>query len=532
MDRQRSILCLCTTILAATAAGSLFEEAARGSVIQVPADQPNIQAAIAAAVDGDVVVVAPGTYTGWANRNLDFAGKAITVRSTDPGDPAVVAATVIDCGQAGRGFIFQSGETPASVVDGLTIINGFATDGAGVFLLNGSGATIRSCVFSQNTVPDFRGVIQSGNNPVEPAELQIIDCTIQNNLGGGFTSYFIDTLTIRGCTISGNTGPGISMSTFGTAHARVEGCTITANGGAGINLKGGLLEVFDCTVTDHAETGVSLNVSSGAIFDGDSVEISNSIISRNSSLTTVGGLKVHNQAGTSVLVRSCLITDNIGRTAGGMQLSGFENFLITTSTIADNTATELGGGGIRVTGGSPGASTDIRNCIIWGNTAPEGDQLLLNSLFNNPAIVSVDFCDLQGGAASVAIDTACCSPSQLLFGKNNLDTNPLFLDPASGDYHLAAESPAINAGDPGFVAAAGETDIDGDPRVVGAQVDLGADEFRHPADLNGDCAVNVLDLIQVLLAFGSAEAASDINGDGVVNVLDLIELLLAFGSAC
>ena len=529
MDRQRSILCLCTTILAATAAGSLFDEAARGSVIQVPADQTNIQAAIAAAVDGDVVVVAPGTYTGWANRDLDFAGKAITVRSTDPGDPAVVAATVIDCGQAGRGFIFQSGETPASVVDGLTIINGFATDGAGVFLLNGSGATIRSCVFSQNTVPDFRGVIQSGNNPVEPAELQIIDCTIQNNLGGGFTSYFIETLTIRGSTISGNTGPGISTGTFGTAHARVEGCTITANGGAGLNLKGGLLEVFDCTVTDNAEIGVSLNVSAGAIFDGDSVEISNSIISRNSSLTTVGGLKIHNQAGTSSLVRNCLITDNIGRIAGGIGLTGFETFLITTSTIAGNTATEFGGGGIRVSGTDP---TDIRNCIIWGNTAPEGAQLLLDSGFNDPAIVSVDFCDLQGGAASVAVDTACCSPSHLLFGENNLDTDPLFLDPASSDYHLSAESSAINAGDPDFVAAAGETDIDGDPRVVGAQVDLGVDEFRHPADLNGDCAVNVLDLIQLLLDFGSAEAASDVNGDGVVNVLDLIELLLDFGSAC
>ena len=203
------------------------------------------------------------------------------------------------------------------------------------------------------------------------------------------------------------------------------------------------------------------------------------------------------------------------------------------STIAGNTATEFGGGGIRVSGGSFGdGPTDIRNCIIWGNTAFEGAQLLLDSGFNDPAIVSVDFCDLQGGAASVAIDTACCSPSQLLFGENNLDTDPLFLDPASGVYHLADESSAINAGDPDFVAGAGKTDIDGDPRVVGAQVDLGADEFRHPADLNGDCAVNVLDLIQLLLDFGSAEAASDINGDGVVNVLDLIELLLDFGSAC
>ena len=100
--------------------------------IHVPADFPTIQAAIDAATDGDEVVIAPDTYTGSQNRDLDFTGKAITVRSTDPNDPDVVAATIIDCQQAGRGFIFQSEETLESVVDGLTVVNGFATDGAGV----------------------------------------------------------------------------------------------------------------------------------------------------------------------------------------------------------------------------------------------------------------------------------------------------------------------------------------------------------------------------------------------------------------
>ncbi|MHC4477624.1 MAG: hypothetical protein ACYTEL_18415, partial [Planctomycetota bacterium] len=94
-----------------------------------PADFNTIQAAIDDANDGDVVEIQPGTYTGDGNRDVNFAGKAITVRSTDPNDPNIVAATVIDC-QAGstnkhRAFNFRSGEGQDSVLQGLTIKNGF-----------------------------------------------------------------------------------------------------------------------------------------------------------------------------------------------------------------------------------------------------------------------------------------------------------------------------------------------------------------------------------------------------------------------
>lgn len=59
---------------------------------------------------------------------------------------------------------------------------------------------------------------------------------------------------------------------------------------------------------------------------------------------------------------------------------------------------------------------------------------------------------------------------------NGLFAAPQLLAPASGDFHLAAASPAVDRGDPAFVAAPGETDLDGAPRVNGARVDLGADE--------------------------------------------------------
>jgi len=91
----------------------------------VPIKYPRIQAAIDAGVNRDVVIVASGTCTGDGNRDLDFLGKAIMVRSVDPDDPNVVASTVMNAGgnsgDSHRGFYFHSGEGAESVVAGLTI---------------------------------------------------------------------------------------------------------------------------------------------------------------------------------------------------------------------------------------------------------------------------------------------------------------------------------------------------------------------------------------------------------------------------
>jgi len=108
-------------------------------------DYPTIQRAITVAANGDVVIVAPGVYTGTGNVNLDFGGKAITVRSQiNPANPnpAIIAATIIDCGgnvglplsdpnqtgfgAANRAFWFHHGEGNNSQVTGFTIRNGYA----------------------------------------------------------------------------------------------------------------------------------------------------------------------------------------------------------------------------------------------------------------------------------------------------------------------------------------------------------------------------------------------------------------------
>ena len=115
-----------------------------------PADFNNIQAAIDSAVDGDEVVLADGVYRGAGNRDIDFKGKAITIRSLNGPQQ-----TIIDCegsvSEQHRGIYFHSGENYSSVLDGVQIING-CIDGKGgaILCIDNSNPLIKNCIFKRN----------------------------------------------------------------------------------------------------------------------------------------------------------------------------------------------------------------------------------------------------------------------------------------------------------------------------------------------------------------------------------------------
>ena len=106
---------------------------------------------------------------------------------------------------------------------------------------------------------------------------------------------------------------------------------------------------------------------------------------------------------------------------------------------------------------SSGGNPTITNCIIWDN----GDDL------NN---CSAMYSCIEDGDA----------------GEGNISSDPCFVDAANDDYHLQSVSPCINAGDPNYESASGETDIDGINRIIGGTIDMGADEVCYFAEEHDD----------------------------------------------
>jgi parallel beta-helix repeat protein len=150
-----------------------------------------IQASIDAAVDGDEVVLDTGTYTGDGNRDIDFLGKAITVRSLNGPETCIINCEGTES-ESHRGFYFHAGEGPDSVLSGLTITNGYAPKmqiGKYIRMLGGaiycdySSPVITNCIFREN-ISGWKGgaIMSSGSKP------KIINCLFQNNVaqwGGG-----------------------------------------------------------------------------------------------------------------------------------------------------------------------------------------------------------------------------------------------------------------------------------------------------------------------------------------------------------
>lgn len=201
--------------------------------LRVPADWQEIGAAMQAAADGDVVLVAPGTYH---ESELNFSGKAIMVRSENPFDPATVDATVVDAQSQGSVFVFESGEDTTSVLAGFTLTGGESpTSLGGGIRIESSGPRIAYCDIRGNT-----GDAGGGGMYIRWGSPVISDCVFDANScdNGGAVLMESSFADFRRCMFSDNFaafyGGGVDMYGSGPRFVACDfrGNTVGDYGGA------------------------------------------------------------------------------------------------------------------------------------------------------------------------------------------------------------------------------------------------------------------------------------------------------------
>jgi hypothetical protein len=136
-------------------------------------------------------------------------------------------------------------------------------------------------------------------------------------------------------------------------------------------------------------------------------------------------------------------------------------------------------------GGTVGCT--MNNCIVFSNISGGGFD------DNNYGALGMDY---------------CCTTPMPATGVGNITNVPLFVDPAGGNFRLQSNSPCINAGNNDHVMTA--TDLDGNPRIAGETVDIGAYEFQNPTSL-----ISYAWLQQYGLPTDGSADFTDPDGDGI-----------------
>jgi parallel beta-helix repeat protein len=309
----------------------------QAKIIHVPADSATIQGGIDGAVNGDTVMVHPGTYY---EHDIDFLGKAITVMSTNPEDSAIVATTVVDGDSLSSVFYFHMDEDSASVLAGLTIKGGYATYGGGIYCYESSPAIINNVISGNSAYGNGGGISNYNSNP------KITNCIISGNSvslyssGGGMYNENNSSPTVTNCTFSEN-----SAGWLGGGMYNVESSPI---------------------VTSSTFSG---NVGLGGMFnDGSNPTITNCTFNDNS----CGMFNAYNSSPTVI---NCEFSKNYD----GM-CNGVGSPTVTNCTFSDNYGSGMYNGN---------SSTTVINCIFWANI--EG------AIHDEDSISVVTYSDVEGG---------------------------------------------------------------------------------------------------------------------------------------
>ncbi|MBE0537577.1 MAG: right-handed parallel beta-helix repeat-containing protein, partial [Phycisphaerae bacterium] len=505
--------------------------------VRVPDDLATLQDAIDHVTEDGCVIVADGVYRGDGNRDLDFRGKNIIVRSENGPE-----SCIIDCQgsqeEPHRAFYLHTGETRDSVIEGLTIINGhgreealplhYASRKGGAIRCDGASPTIVNCIFRSNHADSMGGAIHVANGSLA----RIDACVFEGNSSewGGAVTCVDSAPGIIDCLLQDNTAGYGGAIWLERSSAEIAGCRILGNradGGGGLLLRRSSPRITHCAINNNvAESrgGGAIAVEenggivSGCIFSGNSANGSNA-----------GGGGAISGGHGDMIIEHCIIIENSGTKGGAVR--AFYGTIV-NSILAGNTASTYGGaietGNARVInctvvdnsagrgGGIMGWDVAVINCIAWGNRPNQFEGSL-----------QVTYSCVEGGWA----------------GSGNIGVAPEFVSWENRDYHLRSEaghfngngwvrdsvtSPCIDAGEP-VSDWRGELWPHGDRINMGAyggtsEASMSKSLIGNIADLNTDDRVDYDDFCALsgVWRCSSPLLKEDVNRDGYIDIEDVL----------
>jgi len=441
----------------------------------------------AGTVVNEMIWVSNGTYT-ITDTISNSAAKACHIRawSTNPADTVLYGPGTNDVVNIRGVYMDGSG----SLLEGFTVTNfyygGSSFNGAGVYC---NAGLVSNCIIAGNTLTNAA-----------------------SGLGGGL--YLAAGSTAMNCTVVGNLflSPSAGYGGGGIAinGGRVTNCRILNNtagkANAGLNIQGGGVFVN----ASGSRLDNSVIASNTVDYNGGGVAIKYGVMSNcqvfaNTLNNNYGVPGVFVRAFGTVVIESCLISNNIGPGSGMLiEYVGAQTVLISRGVIVNNS----GGGGL--TCNNPVGPLTLRNCLIANNTNSSNCGISItgtNGLVENCTIVSnlsagsgvnaggmyasngvrvvnsIIYHNLNAGGTSSNVyatadctfSNSCTAPLSAVVGTANTDADPKFVAKDTGNFRLSARSPCINTGtNQNWMT--NSFDLEGKKRMRYGTVDIGAYE--------------------------------------------------------
>lgn len=422
-----------------------------------------------------------------------------------------------------------------SVMDGFTVRDGDGTGGAyhGAGIQCNTGELLLfNCTFTSNACTGSGGAVYFGAS----AYGTISNCLFTGNSAASALGYggavrqegTLFPLTILASHFEGNfaTRSGGAVSTRGTTNVFAD-CVFVDNRSTN-NYPGGAVELAEgenrlvgCAFTNNR----AVKSNGGAVFfvSIDSLLVSNCVFSANAASGAGGAIYAANSPYAWDMANCWFVENTASNGSGAACYVRGQKFTFMNTRFIDNTSLGHGGavyafdtqdsnlvanclfagnevlsvaargGGLYADLNDPGRSLRLENCTFTTNSAGRGGAICLyegvlgvtNCIFRDDVAVASGRNEINVNSTASTMYLAHCAIDTneieliggvLFLGPGTTNADPLFVDIETHDYRLRPGSPCIDTGTNLSWSAAG-TDLDGNARILGPSVDMGALEY-------------------------------------------------------